>query len=159
MGTSPASARRRVRLFLIDDHDTYRDCLKAAIDAESGLHVVGESVRARGSLERVMASGAEVVLVDLDLVDADGVDVCNAIVSRSGARCIVLTSVHASEADLVRAGRAGASAYAVKGAPLAELVDSIRAVAGDGGRGGPSRPGVHRYSPTGTARSGEDAGH
>jgi two-component system, NarL family, response regulator DevR len=134
-----------LRLFLIDDHSLYRAVLRQAFEEERGIEIVGESGTGSGSLERVLQTSAHVVLVDLTLPDSDGIDVCRSIVANSNARCVVLTSFHGSEADLVRAGEAGASAYVVKGGSIADLVGSIRSLASGGDLPATPLCGVHRY--------------
>ena len=121
-------ASQPLRLFVIDDHSLYRAGLRDAFEFEPGIEVVGESETGSGSLEQVIESNAQVVLVDLRLPDMDGIEVCRSIVDNSTARCLILTSFHASESDLVRAAKAGARAYLVKGVGLTELVASIRSV-------------------------------
>lgn len=132
-----------LRVFIIDDHALYRAGLREAFEAEDGVEVVGESETGVDALERVTESDAQIVLVDLRLPGVDGIEVCKSL-EGSRARCVVLTSFHASEADLVRAAAAGASAYLVKGVGIKELVVSIKAVA-SGSDLLASSGGVHRY--------------
>lgn len=126
---TPLVSQESLRLFLVDDHSLYRAGLKEAIELEHGMEIVGETETGGGSLEAVIASRAQIVLLDLRLPDTNGIDVCRSIVSETDARCIILTSFHGAETDLVRAAAAGARAYLVKGTGLGELVDAIRSVA------------------------------
>jgi DNA-binding response OmpR family regulator len=74
-----------------------------------------------------LARSADVVLLDLELPDVDGVQVCRKLRERSGAAIIVITA-HGEEPDRVMALDAGADDYLVKPFGLAELQARIRAV-------------------------------
>ncbi len=77
--------------------------------------------------EALARGNPDVVLLDLELPDADGVQVCRQLRDRSGAAIIVVTA-HGEEADRVLALDAGADDYLVKPFGLAELQARIRAV-------------------------------
>jgi DNA-binding response OmpR family regulator len=77
--------------------------------------------------EALARADADVVLLDLELPDADGVQVCRKLRERSGAAIIVVTA-HGEEPDRVMALDAGADDYLVKPFGLAELQARIRAV-------------------------------
>lgn len=130
-------------MFLIDDHALYRTGLREVIETEPGISVVGEAERGSGTLDQVVGSGAQIAMVDLRLPDVSGIEVCHELVAHGNVRCIVLTSFHASEADLVAATEAGASAYLVKGGSITQLLASIKAVAAGTDLLSPTQ--VHRY--------------
>lgn len=115
-----------LRIFLVDDHALYREGLREALDIEDDLDVVGESASATGALQRVIETDPHVVIMDVRLPDGDGLDICHEIVSRTSARCVILTSAVPSHADRTRAARAGASAYLVKGSTLSDVLTEIR---------------------------------
>lgn len=124
----PAS-KQRLRLFLIDGHVVYRHGLRDVFDVDGGFDVVGEAGAWAGSLDRVIESQAEVVVIDPRLPDVDGTEACRSIIAGSSARCVVLTSYPPTKSDLVRVVESGVSAYLVKGVGLDELLSSIRSVA------------------------------
>lgn len=120
---------RSLRVFLIDDHDLFREGLREALETESELRVVGEAAAGPGSVEKVVDADPDVVLVDLRLPGASGVDLTRSIVSTTSSRCIILTTELGSQDQLERASEAGAKAYLVKDTRFDALVDAIRNVA------------------------------
>jgi DNA-binding response OmpR family regulator len=87
----------------------------------------GEALAWPGAAGRVKTAEPDVVLLDLELPDSDGVHVCRRLRERSRAAIIVVTA-HGEEADRVAALDAGADDYLVKPFGLAELQARIRAV-------------------------------
>jgi two-component system NarL family response regulator len=117
-----------IRVMVVDDHFVVRVGLKALIDAEADMTVVGEA----GSGEKAVALFAQqqpdVTLMDLRLPLMSGVEATRAIRSLApDARVVVLTTYDGDE-DIHRALSAGARAYLLKGAGREELLEVIRAV-------------------------------
>ena len=119
-----------VRILLIDDHSVVRTGLRAVLDAESDLEVVGEADCGRHAISLAHRVRPDVVLTDLLLPDIDGVTVTQRIRAElSKAQVVILTSVAEEEGSVVRALRAGAIGYVLKSADIAELVQTIRSAA------------------------------
>jgi DNA-binding NarL/FixJ family response regulator len=119
----------RITLLLIDDHAMLREGLRALLDLEPDLEVIGEA----GTYEEAVLSAAQlrpkVVLVDIGLPGRSGLDlVCELHAHQSDIRVVLLTA-HASE-EYIRAGLdVGADGYVSKDSSHAELVTAIHAVA------------------------------
>lgn len=117
------------RVFLVDDHEIVRRGIAGIIDADPGLEVVGESGAVRGTLGRVTATSPEVVVLDVNLPDGSGVDLCRLIRSdHPEIRCLMLTAFD-DDAASIAAVLAGASGYVLKTIHGADLVDSIHRAA------------------------------
>jgi two-component system, NarL family, response regulator DevR len=116
------------RVFLLDDHEVVRDGLRALIEAEDGLTVVGEAGTAAEALARIPATCPEVAVLDVRLPDGNGVEVCREIRSRwPDVACLMLTSFADDEA-LFASIMAGAAGYVLKQVRGTDLVDAIRTV-------------------------------
>lgn len=117
------------RVFLVDDHEIVRRGIAGIIDAAPGLEVVGESGAVRGTLGRVTATSPEVVVLDVNLPDGSGVDLCRLIRSdHPEIRCLMLTAFD-DDAASIAAVLAGASGYVLKTIRGTDLVDSIHRAA------------------------------
>ncbi|MDX2005218.1 MAG: response regulator transcription factor [Meiothermus sp.] len=116
------------RVFITEDHAFTRDGLRAAINREPDLRVVGEARSAEEALERLEATPAEVVLMDIGLPGIDGIEATRLVKGRFGARVVVLT-VHQLEAEVLAAMASGADAYCLKSTDPASLLLAIRAAA------------------------------
>lgn len=119
-----------IRVFLLDDHEVVRQGIKAALDAEPDIGVVGEAGDAGHALAAAAACDPDVAVLDVRLGDGNGIDVCRQITSElDGVRSLILTSFESDRA-LVDARLAGASGFVLKQIRSAELIETIRLVAG-----------------------------
>ena len=120
-----------IRVAIIDDHAIVRQGLRAMIDREPDLQVVGEASSARTAPAMLDRAQPRVVLLDLRLADGsecDGLSLCNTITQRyPGSRVLVLTS-SADEWLILESIKQGAKGFVLKDVDLTELVRAIRAV-------------------------------
>ena len=118
-----------IRVFLLDDHEIVRRGVRDLLDAEPDIEVVGEAGTAEQALERVALHKPDVAVLDVQLPDASGVEVCREIRgTHPEIAWVMLTSFNDDEA-LVQAVVAGASGYVLKQVRGSAIVDSIRTVA------------------------------
>jgi two-component system, NarL family, response regulator DevR len=121
-----------IRVFLLDDHEVVRRGVRELLEAggEGDVVVVGQAGTADEALRRIPAAQPDVALLDVRLPDGNGVEVCREIRSRHPeVRCLMLTSFADDEA-LFDSIMAGASGYVLKQVRGADLVASVRSVAG-----------------------------
>lgn len=113
------------RVFLVDDHEIVRRGIAGLIDAEPGLEVVGESATARGTLARIAATLPDVAVLDVQLPDGNGIELCRRIRSaHPEIPCLILTA-YDDDAASIAAVVAGASGYVLKNIRGRHLLDSI----------------------------------
>jgi DNA-binding NarL/FixJ family response regulator len=121
-----------IRVLLADDHAVVREGLKALIDAEDGLEVVGE---ASDGLQAATLAGElepDVAVVDVSMPGLNGVQLAARLRDeRPGSKVLALT-VHEDRAYLREMLSAGAAGYVLKRAAASELIQAIRAVASGG---------------------------
>lgn len=119
----------RVRVLLVDDHPVVRSGLRALLDSQDDLEVVGEASDGAEALAAVAADPPDVVLLDLRMPVLDGVAVIERLRdSHPQVRALVLTTYDA-DADIVRAVEAGATGYLLKDTPREELFRAVRTAA------------------------------
>lgn len=117
-----------IRVFLIDDHPVLRDSLARALSAEPGMMVVGQAGSAAEAMREIPAAKPDVVLVDLNIPDRDGIELLVALHTlHSHVRLLVLSG-YDDEYRVAEALRAGAQGYLVKTAEIVEVIDGIRRV-------------------------------
>jgi two-component system response regulator DevR len=116
------------RVFLLDDHEVVRRGLREMIDVEDDLTVVGEAGTADEALRQIPATSPDVAVLDVQLPDGSGVDVCRDLRSKHPEiACLMLTS-YADDDALFSAIMAGASGYVLKQIRGTDLIDAIRRV-------------------------------
>ena len=118
----------RTQVFVVDDHPAIREALAAAIDSKIDMRVVGESPTAQKALRMMERHVPDVVVVDISLEDAHGLDLVEELRSRLPDLRIVVFSMYDESVYAERAIRAGASGYVMKSEPTEHVVKAIQAV-------------------------------
>jgi DNA-binding NarL/FixJ family response regulator len=117
-----------IRILAVDDHPLLRKGIAALLNAEPDMKLVAEASNGDEAIENFRRYRPDVTLMDLQLPGLDGIGAINSILSESpGARIIVLTT-YTGDAQVLRALRAGARAYILKGHVHRELLETVRAV-------------------------------
>ncbi len=118
-----------ITVFLLDDHEVVRRGIAEILSAHPGITVVGEASTAAQALARIPATRPQVAILDNQLPDGTGIDVCRDIRSaHPEIRCLILTSYDDNDA-IYAAVMAGASGYLLKQVRGAAIVDAVRQVA------------------------------
>lgn len=118
-----------VRVVIVDDHEIFRDGLRAVLDGRDGVRVVGDHGMAAAAIEAVENERPDVVLLDLHLPELDGVAATRVLRQRfPGVRILVLSMLD-DRPSVVAAMEAGADGYVTKAASLAEILTAVHAAA------------------------------
>jgi two-component system response regulator DevR len=121
-------AGETLRVFLLDDHDLVRRGLRDVLAPARDLQVVGDSASARTAPHAILELGVHVMVLDLQLQDGTGIDVCRAVRAVDPAvRGLLLTSAGDDEA-LAASVLAGADGYLVKLSNSIDVIDAVRRV-------------------------------
>ena len=117
-----------IRVMVVDDHPMWRDAVERDLTA-AGLEVVAVAADGREAIARFPAARPDVVLLDLQIPEPDGVAVTAAIAQESPETRVLILSASGEQADVLAAVKAGATGYLVKSASREELLDAVRRVA------------------------------
>ena len=118
-----------LRVAIVDDHPMFRMGLAAAIDDMDGIELVGEAQRADQVADLVAAAAPDVVLLDVRLADASGLEVNRWLAERHPDVRVVMLTMSEDHDTALTALRDGASGYLVKGAGPERVEHALRAVA------------------------------
>jgi DNA-binding NarL/FixJ family response regulator len=122
------SIHNLIRILTVDDHPVLRRGLAALVNTEPDLKLVAEASNGKEAIEAFRSHQPDITLMDIQMPGLDGIQAIESIRSEfPEARIIVLTT-YTGDAQVVRALKAGARAYVLKGHVLDELLDTIRAV-------------------------------
>lgn len=120
-----------VRVLVCDDHEVFAEGMAALLRAE-GMEVVGTVGRARDVVRTMLEARPDVVLMDYEMPDEDGITTTAAVKAADPSVHVVLLTSSNDEDVLVRAIDAGISGYVTKSKPSSEVMAAVRAaVAGD----------------------------
>jgi two-component system response regulator NreC len=119
---------KKVRILLADDHTVMRAGLRALLERQPNLEVVGEGDNGRETVELAASLGPDVVVMDVAMPVLNGIEATKTIVTQRPATAVVVLSMHADESYVMRALKAGARGYLLKDSPAADLISAIQAV-------------------------------
>ena len=119
-----------IRILLADDHAILRRGLKALLDREADMEVVGEAADGRETLKQVEELRPDVVVLDITMPNLNGIEAARQIQAKGWGTAIIILSMHSDEGYVLRALRSGARGYLLKDTVEAELIRAIQAVAG-----------------------------
>jgi two-component system capsular synthesis response regulator RcsB len=120
-----------IRLALLDDHPAVLAGLQRLVEAEPDLSLLAAAETEEALLRDLGHAWADVIVSDYDLARGDGLALCQRLKARPRPPAVVIYSAYAGPALSLVARIAGADAVVDKGAPVGELLATIRA-ASDG---------------------------
>ncbi|MGI8863686.1 MAG: response regulator [Solirubrobacteraceae bacterium] len=116
-----------IRILIVDDHAVVREGLRAFLELQDGLEVVGDAADGEAGVREAMALAPDVILMDLLMPERGGIEAMHELRERlPDTRVIVLTSF-LDEARVLPAIQAGAAGYLLKNVEPSELARAIRA--------------------------------
>ncbi len=119
-----------IRVLLTDDHPVVRAGLRALLDTEPDVTVVGEATTPAEAVAAAEATRPDVVLMDLQLrAGTSGVDATAALRRLAHPPRVLVLTNYDTDVDILGAVEAGASGYLLKDAPPDELLAAVRAAA------------------------------
>jgi len=117
-----------IRIFTVDDHALLREGIAALVDAEPDMKLVAEASNGEEAIEKFRLHRPDITLMDLQMPGMNGTEAITRIQAEfSGARIIVLTT-YTGDVQVLRALKAAARGYILKGHVHRELLGAIRAV-------------------------------
>jgi two-component system, NarL family, nitrate/nitrite response regulator NarL len=119
----------KIKLLLVDDHTLFREGLARLLEAESGLELVGHFSSAAEALQALERNSVQVVLLDFELGETNGLHFFRAFQQKGFRGKILLVTAGMSDADTFQALKDGAAGIFLKHNPPADLITAIRRVA------------------------------
>lgn len=117
-----------IRLFVIDDHPVVREGLVAALEDDPEFRVAGAAGSFEEALPSVTSSRPDVILLDLELPGTGGLQAIPMLVEAQPEARILIFTAYDTDERVLGAIRSGARGYLLKGAPMQEIAQAIRAV-------------------------------
>lgn len=118
-----------MRIVLADDHGIVRRGLRSLLEGEPGVEVVGEAANGREALKLLETTKPDMAILDVAMPMLNGIEVTAQAMKQFPDLRVIILSMYADEAYIVRALTAGARAYLLKEATEDDLLPAVRAVA------------------------------
>ena len=122
------SAAKTLTVLVVDDHDIVRKGLTTLISRQQDLSVAGEAGTAAEAVEKASELAPDVVVLDIRLPDASGIEACREIRSQNSNIKVLMLTSYSDEEAVMGSIMAGASGYLLKEIRSQEIVEAIRQV-------------------------------
>jgi DNA-binding NarL/FixJ family response regulator len=119
---------KKIRILLADDHTVMRAGLRALLERQPNLEVVGEAEDGRQAVELACLHVPDVVVMDIAMPTFNGVEATRRMVGKHSTVSVVILSMYSDESYVMRALEAGARAYLLKDSAVTDLIRAIEAV-------------------------------
>jgi DNA-binding NarL/FixJ family response regulator len=117
-----------IRVLIADDHQLFRDGLKALLLTAPDTEILGEAATGKEAIRLAAESQPDVILMDLQMPDMDGIEATRHIVRTNPRINVLMVTMFEDDSSVFAAMRAGARGYVLKGAKHDEMLRAIRAV-------------------------------
>jgi DNA-binding NarL/FixJ family response regulator len=115
-----------ISVLIVDDHPLFRQGLISILDGEPGIVPAGEAGTGLEAIERYRALRPDVVVMDIQMPDLNGIDATTSIRREFPDACVIVLTTYEGDVHALRAMKAGASGYMLKSRVRKDLVDTIR---------------------------------
>lgn len=120
------------RVLICDDHELFRDGIKAILRGEPGFEVVDEASNGREAVEKALLRRPDAVLMDMEMPELNGLEATRRIRQSDPRIQVLILTMYAEEELVARCIQAGAAGYVLKDVPASQLVYAIQAVSRGG---------------------------
>lgn len=117
-----------ITVFLADDHAVVRDGLRALLEAQPDIRVIGDAANGRETVGRVTQSCPDVVILDIAMPELNGLEAAREIGEVCPATQVIILSMHSTTEHIFHALQAGVRGYLLKESAGIEVVNAVRAV-------------------------------
>ena len=125
---SAAATARHARVLVVDDHSLLREGVAAILANQPDMTLIAEASNGREAIEQFRKHRPDLTLMDLEMPDMNGIEAMIAICTEFPEARIIILTTYKGDVQVLRALKAGARAYLLKGLLRKELLETIRAV-------------------------------
>jgi two-component system NarL family response regulator len=122
------SAAEPIRVLIADDHALFRTAVRAVLNDEDDIDVVGEAGDGDEAVAMSVEHAPDVVLLDVNMPKRNGIEAARAIKEQLPSAQVVMFTMSDEESDLFEAIKAGASGYLLKEVDPTEVADAVRQI-------------------------------
>lgn len=119
---------RKIKILIADDHTLFRECLRAMLNSEQDLEVVGEAQDASEALNKVSKLLPDIVLMDISMPGLSSIEATQQIRKTHPETKVLFITMYDDQEYIVRCLKADAAGYVLKDTPSRQLVSAIREV-------------------------------
>ena len=118
----------RIRILAVDDHPVVRQGIAGMVTVETDMSLVGEASNGREAIQQFRALRPDITLMDLQMPQMNGLDALIAIRNESPDAKVIMLTTYTGDVQILRALKAGAQGYLLKGTLHRDLLNTVRTV-------------------------------
>jgi two-component system response regulator DegU len=118
----------KIKIILVDDHQMFRDGVKAVLSDEKNISIVGEVGAARDLYEMLKEDLPDLIITDISMPEISGIEIAKYVSENYPQVKILILSMHSNEEFITKALSAGANGYLPKDTSMKELLEAINAI-------------------------------
>lgn len=118
-----------IRILIADDHEVVRDGVRALLEKQTDMAVIGEAADGRAAAQIAADLLPDVIVMDVGMPNLNGIDATRRILAAHPQIGVVMLSMHQDESYVLRSLKAGAKGYLLKESLRSDILEAIRAVA------------------------------
>jgi len=117
-----------IQVFIVDDHKMVIEGLQLLLQNEEDITVIGSALNGKDALEQIDIKQPDVVLLDINMPDMNGIETCKELIARHPDLKIVAISMHKESSLIKLMLSSGAKGYVLKNAGQDEVIEAIKMV-------------------------------
>jgi two-component system, NarL family, response regulator NreC len=117
-----------IRILLADDHTVVRDGLRALVEKQPDMAVIGEAADGRDTIRMAEEQSPDVIIMDIAMPNMNGIEATRRILASNPRAAVLILSMHQDESYVLRSLKAGARGYLLKDSVRSDVIEAIRAV-------------------------------
>ena len=118
-----------INILIVDDHEMFVDGLESIFDKEEDINIVAKCLVARDIFKEGLLEKTDIILLDINLPDISGIDICKRLIESNKDVKILVLSMYDEESYITEILKSGALGYVLKNTGRKELLTAIRTVA------------------------------
>ena len=122
----------QIRILIADDHPMFREGVVQSLASEKDFAIIGQASNGKNAIEMAKELLPDVLLLDITMPDPDGITITKEISAAFPVIQIIMLTASENEDDLMKALKAGARGYVLKGISAKELVKVVRTIVAGG---------------------------
>jgi len=128
----PQSAKKQVRILIVDDHEVMRLGMRNLLESRSDWSICGEAADGRQAIEKALQLHPDVIIMDITMPGMNGLEAANQIARTQPEIPIILFSLHLSEDVISHFQRDGIRGAVSKGDAARDLVEAVEIILAGG---------------------------
>jgi DNA-binding NarL/FixJ family response regulator len=121
-----------IKIFVVDDHEIFRDGLRLLIETADDMTLIGEAESGADVLDKLAQEQPDLILMDINMPDENGIEVTRRIKQHYPNMIVLMLTMFEDDKSVFAAMRAGASGYVLKGIKHNEMLQTLRFAAAGG---------------------------